>query len=147
MFIIMMMHVSDVFFLEVGHFTLDNTSNNGTMLEEMEVLLGACEIPFDAVNHKVMCFGHIIDLSHKWVIIMVDNKAHTSNDEHDYSLSDDETVASNPIVHACSVVGVIQGSGLQRDAFHEVIMNGNAKGWFKQGDPLETVQLKPLQLL
>jgi hypothetical protein len=112
MFIIMTMHISDVSFLEVGHFTLDNASNNGTMLEEMEVLLGACEIPFDAVDCKVMCFSHIIDLSHKWLVLTVDNEAHTSNDEHDYPSSDDETVASNPIVHARSVVGVIQGSSL-----------------------------------
>jgi hypothetical protein len=36
---------------------------------------------------------------------------------------------------------------MHRDAFDDVITNGNSKGWFKAGQPLKVVQLKRLQLL
>ena len=34
-----------------------------------------------------------------------------------------------------------------RDAFDEVIKNGNDRGWFKTGQPLAVVKIKALQLL
>ena len=36
---------------------------------------------------------------------------------------------------------------MHRDAFDELIVNSNSKGWFKGGQPPETVQLNQLQLL
>jgi hypothetical protein len=54
---------------------------------------------------------------------------------------------SDPIAHARKVVSAIRGSGMCRDAFEEVIVNGNAKGWFKSGKPPKTIQVKKLQLL
>ena len=36
---------------------------------------------------------------------------------------------------------------MRRDTFDELIVNSNSKGWFKGGQPLETVQLNQLQLL
>jgi len=57
-----MMLVSNVSF-KVGHFILDNARNNGTMMQFLETMLGDCDIAFDAVNRKIMCFAHVVDLS------------------------------------------------------------------------------------
>jgi hypothetical protein len=36
---------------------------------------------------------------------------------------------------------------MRRDAFDDLITNGNAKGWFRQGQPPRVVQVPHLQLL
>ncbi len=90
------------------------------------------DIEFDAVDRRIMCFAHIVDLCSGRVVNAIDDES-----------------ASNPIGLAPSrgAVRAIRGSGLRRDAFHEVVKNGNAKGWFKAGDPPKTIKLKALQLL
>jgi hypothetical protein len=45
------------------------------------------------------------------------------------------------------MVQVIRVSGLRQDAFDEVIVNGNEKGWFKQGRPPKVVIVPCQQLL
>jgi len=132
------------FLLEVGHFTLDNTSNNGTIMEELETMLTECDIVFNAEDRKIMCFAHIVDLCSGHVIRAASNGVEPKNDS---SSSDGDTTASNPIALARAVVWVIWGSGSHQDAFDEVIICGNAKGWFKQGKPSWIIQVKLLQLL
>ena len=127
----------------MGHFTVDNASNNETMLQELERLLLARDIPFNATDRKIMCYGHIVDLSSGRVIRAL---SHQTNDEQFNSDSkDDSPPALHPILHARKVVHVIRASGMRRDAFEEVIVNGNAKGWFKIGN--NTIQVKKVQLL
>ena len=115
---------------KTGHFTLDNASNNSTMLEALERKLRDRDIESDAVDRRIMCFAHIVDLCSGRVIHAIDDES-----------------ASNPIGLARGAVRAIRGSGLRRDAFDEVVKNGNAKGWFKAGDPPKTIKLKPIQLL
>lgn len=141
------MHFSD-FPLKIGHFTLDNAASNGTMMQHLQTMLGARDIAFDAVDRRIMCFAHIIDLSSKQVTRSIDKARKTADgDGDDSSQSDDETAVSNPIACARNVVRVIRGSGMRRDAFDEVIKNGNSRGWFKAGRPPAVVKIKPLQLL
>jgi len=132
------------FLLEVGHFTLDNASNNGTMMEELKTMLTERDIVFDAEDRKIMCFAHVVDLCSGRVIRAASDGVEPENDS---SSSDGDTAASNPIALARAVVRVIRGSGSRRDAFDEVIVCSNAKGWFKQGKPSRIIQVKPLQLL
>jgi len=132
------------FLLEVRHFTLDNASNNRTMMEELETMLTECDIVFDAEDQKIMCFVHVVDLCSGCVIHAASDGVEPKNDS---SSSDGDTTASNPIVLACAVVQVIRGSGSCQDAFNEVIVCSNAKGWFKQGKLSWIIQVKPLQLL
>ena len=114
----------------MGHFTLDNASNNETMMKELEQLLLARDIPFDAADQCIMCFSHIVDLSSGCII---------------RALSSDPL---DPIGHAHKAVHAIRGSGMHHDGFKEVIVNGNIKGWFKIiGPPPQTIQVQPLQLL
>ena len=107
------------------------------------------EIAFDAVDRKIMCFAHVVDLSSKQVTRAAGNTVGGGGD--DSSQSDDETALSDPIACGRNVVQVIRGSGTRRDAFDEVIKNGNDRGWFKVGAPPErplvVVKIKSLQLL
>ena len=106
-----------------------------------EALLKKRDIAFDAADRQIMCFAHIIDLCSKRVTNNVNNTV-------DNSLQcPDITVGSDPIARGRDIVRVIRGSGMRREAFEEVIEDGNEKGWFKEGDPPKAIEIKPLQLL
>src|ERR1700678_2130457 len=100
---------------KVGHITMDNAANNETMMKSLEGRLAAREIPFDAAERKIMCYGHIINLSSGRVVRGVTAAVNYGDD----SESDDPSptggeaasAASDPIVLARAVVRSIQGSG------------------------------------
>jgi hypothetical protein len=125
-------YISDIL-LKVGHFTVDNAANNTTMMESLERMLDERDIAFDAKDRRIMCYAHIVNLCSGRVL---------------RAAGDDEgTSGSNPIGVARSAVRAIRVSGKRREAFGEVIRDGNSKGWFKSGDPPKAVLLKKLQLL
>jgi len=99
---------------------MDNMSNNRTMMEQLKPMLASHNIPFDATDHQIMCFAHMINLCSGHVICAVtdgavDNDAYSlSSDDNDdtHSLSSDNThPAPNPIQAAHAVVWAIRGSG------------------------------------
>jgi len=96
------------FLLEVRHFTLDNASNNRTMMEELEMMLTERDIVFNAEDRKIVCFVHVVDLCSGHVICAASDGVEPENDS---SSSNGDTAASNPIVLARMVVRVIWGSG------------------------------------
>jgi hypothetical protein len=53
---------------QVGHWTLDNTSNNGTFMEHLEILLHLCDIDFNHMDRCIMCFPHVINICCQHVI-------------------------------------------------------------------------------
>ena len=53
---------------QASHFTLDNTGNNGTAMDEIERHFLVREIEFNAQDRKVMCFPHVVNLSSGCVI-------------------------------------------------------------------------------
>ena len=121
------------------------------MLGALANQLNAHNIPFDAEDRRIMCYGHIVDLSSGWVIDGLTGAAEDLQDWDGPALLDagsqsyEEARARNPVALARTVVRAIRGSGLRRDAFDKVVVNGNAKGWFKEGGNI--VKLKRLQLL
>ena len=129
-------------------------------MESFEIEMTARDIDFNAVDRSIICFGHTVELCSKRIINVacgaVDGEGNDGDDarddEGDDASSDDD--ASNalsssikPVPKARAVVRVIRASGLRRDAFDEVISNGNEKGWFKQGQPPKVVTVPHLQLL
>ena len=114
------------------------------MMEELKTMLTKRDIAFDVEDRRIMCFAHVVDLCSGRVIRAASDGVEPGNDG---SSSDGDAAVSNPIALARAVVRVIRGSGSRRDAFDEVIVRGNVKGWFKQGKPPRIVQVKPLQLL
>jgi len=113
-------------------------------MEELKTMLTKCDIAFDAEDRRIMCFVHVVDLCSGCVICAASDGVEPGNDG---SSSDGDAAVSNPIALACTVVRVIRGSGSHQDAFDDVIVRSNAKGWFKQGKPSWIVQVKLLQLL
>ena len=132
--------------LKLGHFTMDNASNNMTMMEWLAKKLALCKICFDACNCRVMCFAHIIDLCSGQVICAASGGVEHADVS---SSSSSDAGASDPIAVACVAVQAIRGSGLHQEAFNKIIKDGNTSGWFKRGnlEPSETIQLKELQLI
>ena len=130
---------------------MDNASNNETMMQALKTTLEHREIDFDAIDRRIMCFAHVINLCSGQVLCGATNadKDDASESESDASSSesDVDTVAPNPIARARAAVQVIRASGKRRDEFDKVIKQGNKEGWFKQGRPSQVVELKPLQLL
>ena len=90
-------------------------------------------------DHHVMCFAHVVDLTLGHVIHKV--KA------YDRDVVNDAEPPSTPIELTRFVVRVIWASGMHWAAFDEVIINGNNKHWFKQGEPPKVVKVEQMQLL
>jgi hypothetical protein len=136
---------------KAGHFTLDNAGNNGTAMDEIEKCLRARDIEFDALDRKVMCFPHVVNLSSGRVIEGLTKVL--EDDPEDWEppaiisskQSYADAVARDPIALGRAVVRAIRASGSRREAFDDVIETGNAKNWFKDGE--KPIKVKPLQLL
>jgi hypothetical protein len=141
----------DLITLQVGYWTLDNASNNGTFMEEMEHLLHLRDIDFDHLDRRIMCFLHIINICCQHILSEFTNvnlvdttgvaELPSSANEQSYK----EAVGSDPIARGRNIVRVLRGSGQRRDRFNEVIDDGNAKEWFVVGN--QVVMLPRLQLL
>jgi hypothetical protein len=139
---------------KAGHFTTDNASANNTMMQKMERMYKECDIDFDATDRQVMCYEHIVNLSSGRVVEEATSIAAVDLDE-DWSgppldqQSYDDAVACDPIALSHNIVRIIRASRTRRDTFNEVIKNGNARGWFVVGQPLNqnTIAVKPKQLL
>ena len=127
----------------MGHITLNNASNNDTMMKALETMLAVRDVSFDAHDHRIMCFAHIINLCSGWVI---DAASGVAGDKNTNSLSSDDTVPSSPIPQAWAAVRAIRGSGEHRCAFNCNLQNGNQEGWFTDQSS-KIVKVQPLQLL
>jgi hypothetical protein len=92
-----------LFYLKIGHFTMDGASNNNTMLVHLQKLLIARKAPtrFDPVNNWVQCYVHTIDLACKAVVGQLPD---------DMVIQDcDEAESCRPVALASDVVRTIRG--------------------------------------
>ena len=141
----------DLITIQVGYWTLDNAANNGTFMEELEGLLHERDIDFDHMDRRIMCFPHVINICCQHVLAkftnvnLIDIAGVTALPSSTSEQSFEEAVNSDPIARGRNVVRVLRSSGQRRDKFDEVVVDGNAKGWFVVGD--EVVMLPNLQLL
>jgi hypothetical protein len=71
-------------------------SNNGTFLEELEILYHGCDVPFHHAEMRIMCFAHLINICCQHIIRSLMN----------LDLQDDNT-ADNLLSNA----SVIQAAG------------------------------------
>ena len=51
---LLLLHHSLTSRVQVGHFTFDNAKNNATFMSELAILLNAHDIPFDALDNRIM---------------------------------------------------------------------------------------------
>jgi hypothetical protein len=112
------------------------------MMQELDRLIQSHDIPFDAQDRKIMCYSHVIDLSCGRIVDGL-SRVNTRSDTSDWDgdelpslieLTYTDAIAHDTVSHARTVVQVIRGSGMRRDAFDDVLTNGNSKGWFKAGN-------------
>ena len=129
-------------------------------MQELEIMFRKREVDFDATDRHIMCYAHIVNLSSGRVIegaTGVDAADHDEdwcsplppppNSPNEQSYAD--AVARDPIALGRNVVRVIRASGKRREAFNEVIQNGNTRGWFVVGESPKqsTITIKPKELL
>ncbi|CAA7265254.1 unnamed protein product [Cyclocybe aegerita] len=142
---------------QVGHWTLDNASMNAKFLEELQVLLEARDIPFNAKDRHIMCFPHVINICVTHVIESFTDLALASDeaefaaalppaDAHQQTF--DEACARDPIALCCGAVCAIRASGKRSEMFQDIICDSNEKEWFKAAnDPNKIIKLENLELL
>jgi hypothetical protein len=118
---------------------MDNASNNGTFMQELEVLLSERDIEFDARDRQIRCFPHIIHICVRHVIdsfsaSTFEEIAHTwvdafpnQADRQQYAAA----VKKDPIKRGRAIVIAVRGSGLRRDDFLDTIKLGNTRNWFR----------------
>jgi hypothetical protein len=92
--------------VQTGHFTLDNAGNNQTAMQELSNLLGQRGIDFDSVEHRILCFPHIINICVKHVI-------------DEYTAADYSTVANtwtveDQIIKKVDYIQAVQAKPLER---------------------------------
>jgi len=102
------------------------------MMHALEEKLLEHDIPFDATDRRIMCYAHVVNLCSGRVL---------------RTAGGDGTSESIPIGLARGAVRAMRISGKRREAFDEVVRDGNKKDWFKSGQPPKAVMLKELQLL
>jgi hypothetical protein len=64
---------------------MDNASSNDTTMREIERHLHERDIDFNAADRKVMCFGHVIDLSSGRVIDAFTKARQLADENEDWS--------------------------------------------------------------
>ena len=88
-------------------------------MEELIKLLQACEINFDAQDHQIMCFSHIINICCQHVITAFTNVRLTDAtgefvSTHPWGLPDqhmfEEAVKWDPVALGCNIVQVLWNS-------------------------------------
>ncbi|KAF8872831.1 ribonuclease H-like domain-containing protein [Infundibulicybe gibba] len=97
-------------------------------------------IEFHPTDNRIMCFPHVVNIcvTH---ILKEFTKADLMNDTDEVfepsgrfgdnmNQSFEEACARDPIALARNIVRVLRASGQRRDAFRDIIIDGNKKGWF-----------------
>jgi hypothetical protein len=88
--------------LKVGHFTIDNASNNRTMMHKLKAILEKHDIKFDIDNRRIMCFAHVINLCSGQVIHGVNCKV--DRDDSDFPTSNGDSASPDIIAKAHTAV-------------------------------------------
>src|SRR6267154_6237217 len=135
------------------------------MMLELEHLLGEHKIEFDAQDHRIMCFPHIINICIRHILHSFSNSdpadledalvgafADDSDDDSGGSDSDNdmskkylEAIKKDLVALGCQTVKAIRASGLQHEEFAHLIESCNSSGLFKlQG---KVIQVPQYQLL
>lgn len=142
---------------QVGHFTLDNATNNGMFMEELKHLFHVREVPFCHLDNRIMCFAHIIniccqhvikDFTNVELIEIAEEFIAAAPSEYPDRQTFEEAVKRDPIALGRNIVRILRSSGQRRDAFAALILEGNTRNWFSAGSPpVVGVQVNQLQLL
>ncbi|KAF8714530.1 hAT family C-terminal dimerization region, partial [Rhizoctonia solani] len=115
---------------KIGSITLDNASNNNTMMEELLRLIRAKGYDFDEEGNQICCFPHIINLA---VTAFLDALDVTEN--YVYALKKRPN-------KKCQATVVALWKGQHRVGLCQTIVKGNEKAHFKERKLLKAPNLE-----
>lgn len=124
-------------------------------MHELEILLEARDITFNALDNRIMCFPHIINIASQHVIEAFTN-VNLSGLEHEYTSSFppnhperqqyEALRARDAVALGRDIVRILRASGQRRDDFETIIRVGNKNSWFQDAER-QPIRLRHLQLL
>lgn len=111
-------------------------------MRELSRLLGDRQIDFDAVDRRITCFPHVINICSRHIVDEYVSADFESIDEawvdtFGNEIDKDayvEAVQRDPIALGRDIVRTIRASSLRREAFTDVLESGNEKQWFRDED-------------
>jgi hypothetical protein len=122
---------------QIGHFTIDNASNNASTMLHLSLMLQDFNVNFDEKKNYIHCFAHIVNLCSQGVIkVMEKDNGDVAYSDLDTDPATDSDAApammrathvtkkASPIRQACKTVTFIRKSGQLRDQFLEIISQG-----------------------
>lgn len=138
----------------MGHFTLDNASNNDTAMEKLaQTLQDEREFTFDPKERRIRCFAHIINICVQHTINKYTNADFTdvaaewlNSLKKPINKSDYVTaVQRDPLHLGRDCVRALRSSGQRRANFRQTIISGNDNQSFTSDG--ESITLPVVQVL
>ncbi|EUC67677.1 hAT family dimerization protein [Rhizoctonia solani AG-3 Rhs1AP] len=123
---------------KLGTITLDNASNNDTMMEQLEFLMHEAGYSFDHEGNRVRCFPHIVNLA---VIAFRDALEESGDKYYDHQISKNHQPSQNTLDYLtalkarpdnrCREIVKALRHGQRKRAFQKLIKEGNDAGLWK----------------
>ncbi|KAF8751055.1 hAT family C-terminal dimerization region [Rhizoctonia solani] len=134
---------------KIGSITLDNASNNNTMMEELSRLIRAEGYDFDEEGNRIRCFPHIINLAVTAFLDALD----VTGDKYlasRYNSDRPPSEKTENYVYAlkkrpdkkCRATVVALRKGQRRVGLRQTIVEGNEKAHFKERKLLKAPNLE-----
>ncbi|KAF4617427.1 hypothetical protein D9613_006423 [Agrocybe pediades] len=124
---------------KIGMITLDNASNCGSMMKDLEDLLEKMGLQFSAEGNRIRCFPHVINIAVKAGLRALSASAPDITEEDEvpvvYEQNDGdaeyEDALHNDVVAKCrSLVTACRASGQRREDLQKTITEGNEREYF-----------------
>ncbi|QRW13009.1 AC9 transposase [Ceratobasidium sp. AG-Ba] len=139
---------------QVNCITLDNASNNNTLMEELATYLAPLGAEFHPERNRIRCFPHIMNLAvNDMLSSLSDAAAEYRAEMSQWDLPIDsktesylQALESQPVDVVRAAVHDCRRSGLRREGLHDIIIDGNRLGRFRRPDG-GAYTIRPLQLL
>ncbi|OBZ69231.1 hypothetical protein A0H81_10827 [Grifola frondosa] len=113
---------------KVEHITLNNASNNNTMMIELAILLRTPRVTFDANDNR-----------HSQTPVDDDVDVHPPADRESHIFA--QTVAHDLTILEHSIVHGVHSSGQRKEHFNDIVKEGNVEQYFFLGDPPIVIKL------
>ncbi|CAE6443976.1 unnamed protein product, partial [Rhizoctonia solani] len=127
---------------KIGHITLDNASNNNTLMASLESALAERGQRFGRDLNRIRCIPHIINLT---VQAMLDalpaaaarfrEEVAAKGDELDGEIEEYLQALESGVVDLCrESVKALRSSDIRRQGLRDLILDGNFRGLFRSPD-------------
>ena len=124
-------------------------------MTELLCLLQVHGINFNPKDSRIMCLPHIINLCSKHAMDNFASADFTAVPETSFESSGNTTIDKcayvaalrrDPVARARDVVRIVRSSSLHRESFKDIILNGNAKKYWRD-EERNVIELPALELI